>query len=260
MILNVNDGTELVIHDGLLAEPLSGDTSLAGPIQAWDLDTIATITTYESLNEHAAKLREEYTERKNGNIIKGAIMGGLMDAAIGDDSIIDGIILGAAFSAVATNSAGVPKALIGVVFTDGNTLALEVDKYDYTQLQAFAQASKKKETPSQVDIPLDKGIIEIVLDERKGSRDGVGALKGFQWLMLSMLPQVVDVMSTTMIPNLGFSLPTFVSTPLVMVGVAGFIFSSLRHVFNRNDDPSAYLGPEERPVVAKVMSSTAPII
>lgn len=140
---DISINTNLNIYGNEIIPSFRAHFDLMGTIKIWDLNQITSILTVDSLKNDELRKKEIHRRRKRSNILLGAVVGGLMDASEGDDSILDGVLIGAAFGAIATGSPSDPRAQIGILFQDGGTLSLDVSKEEYTLLQtAYAKAQE----------------------------------------------------------------------------------------------------------------------
>lgn len=178
-MINLSNHGYLFIHEGFLYEALSSQTKIDEGQRRWDLTQIASILTVSSIEDAEAR-NAAIRDARRRRMIKGALAGGMLDAAMGDgDSIVDGVLLGAAFTYISSKGTETPTACIGIVFLDGEYLSLRVEAHDYAQLQAAAAAAQLKrdeaaETkPSLSCLPLSRKTCDRVLsaranDEAKG--------------------------------------------------------------------------------------------
>lgn len=135
---NLKTGAAMVIVGDFITPPLSPHTRIDADHYRWNLNEIASIVTtdtLESAEARAAAVRQARTRRT----LTGAVIGGVVDMASGDDGILDGVLIGAAFGYLTANSPEKITAKVGVIFTDGEALSLEVDAKDYTLLQTAAK-------------------------------------------------------------------------------------------------------------------------
>lgn len=135
---NLETGAVMMIADNHIISPASKHMRIDVDHYRWNLDQIASIVTtdtLESAEARAAAVRRARTRRT----VTGAVIGGVIDMASGDDGILDGVLIGAAFGYLTANSPEKITAKVGVIFTDGEALSLEVDAQDYTLLQTAAK-------------------------------------------------------------------------------------------------------------------------
>jgi hypothetical protein len=121
-------GAELVIQN------ISARLSLDAKVCAYDMNQAVHMVTSDTLDDDRMRQHIQNRKKRSGNILLGAVMGGLIDGSHGDDSVLDGIIVGAAFGAICSSNSADPRAKIGLIFADGETLTLSVDKEEYAQL------------------------------------------------------------------------------------------------------------------------------
>lgn len=108
------------------------------PICEYRLSQVQSITTIDSIENDTQRANAEYEnserQRKSsqtGRILMGAAIGGALDAISGDDTILDGALLGSIFGwALSPGQADrrEPVAHIMINFRDGESIALKVDR------------------------------------------------------------------------------------------------------------------------------------
>lgn len=134
MMINFRTGDDLYL-DGMTItdEGYSKKT-------VWDLSQLSNITTLDAIEDDENRKAIIAESKKGNHMLEGAVMGGVADAFIGDDGIVTGVILGALFGSMVEKNVQPEKALARIVllFNDGTILPLEVDKAEYTKIQAMA--------------------------------------------------------------------------------------------------------------------------
>jgi len=144
---NLKNGKEFLIdlQKKIIREIPNGEEEFITEIR---MDQIIDLLNYKKLQESEKEEYKKYIERLKNNIVSGAIIGGLIDASEGEDSILDGILLGATFGALATGREE-PKALIGLLLSDGSVIPFEVNKEEFSILKSVAVENQTKGiTPS----------------------------------------------------------------------------------------------------------------
>ena len=112
-------------------------------IETFPIASIASLDLIDSIENDQNRNKKYYDSQRNKNVILGAAAGGVVDAMIGgDDSLINGILLGAGAGYIFTDEKQDPKAKIAIAFKDGRSLALEVDQDELTALIAEIKALK----------------------------------------------------------------------------------------------------------------------
>jgi outer membrane lipoprotein SlyB len=142
-MINLSNGTNLKLGDNLIREIRDPESDLTKPVSTWSLAHLELIVTTDSLADDKKRKAIEYKKRQKENAIVGAVVGGMLDGSDADDSILDGLLLGAAFGAVATSGPEKPMAKVGLVFSDGNTLSVKVNSKEYSRLQSIAARNAK---------------------------------------------------------------------------------------------------------------------
>ena len=168
-MIDLSSGHSLVISGNQLRKAFDKNTLLTSEIKCWDLLTIEAILTVDTLQDDQKRQEVLHRQRKRSNMLTGAVLGGLLDAGNGDDSIIDGVLIGAAFGSICTSSARDPKAQIGLLFSDGEHLSLEVDKHEYSRLQTIVASNQKKgviQAESSKTRSLDSSEVGDILSKR----------------------------------------------------------------------------------------------
>ncbi|NPA53536.1 MAG: hypothetical protein GXO21_02590 [Aquificae bacterium] len=148
---NLKDGRTygIDLERKIIQEIPDKEKNLKGLITEIKMNQIVAILDYKTLQESEREEYKKYIERLKSNIASGAIIGGLIDASGGEDSIIDGILLGATFGAIATGGPKNPKAKIGVLLSDGTVIPFEVNEEEFSILKSVAVENQTKGiTPS----------------------------------------------------------------------------------------------------------------
>ena len=126
-----------------IRKSVSKDTDVSGLQTVWNLGNLVNIVTHDSLLDDEVRVDAEYKRDIAMNMLLGAATGGLIDGMVGSDTIIDGVLIGTAFGAIATNKRKA-VAQIGLIFADNESIAVEVDKQQYNILQTFCIENLKK--------------------------------------------------------------------------------------------------------------------
>ena len=108
-------------------------------ITSWNLKALEKIIVIDSIGADAARREAAFERRRSNNIITWAIIGGLADASNGDDSALDGALLGGLFGAATTSSSGDPEARILLIFTNGDKLGLVVNQDELLKIMEVNQ-------------------------------------------------------------------------------------------------------------------------
>lgn len=234
-MINLTTKKELKIQRKLLLETIGHKTPLSATIKEWDLIQLETLMTVDSLRDDETRKLATHKNRKRKNIALGAVIGGVIDASAGDDSIVDGILLGALFGAFSTSSPTNPKAQVALIFSDGAHLAVEVSKDEYTQLQVFAKANQGKNTEgcssSTKERKLNASEVNMILNRRSVLSAGARSLMALTTTMISLLafkyftsepePTAVTVSSmfSSMFDYSGLFLPLMVSVAATAIAI-----------------------------------------
>ena len=169
-MLNLSNGKYLELFNGAIRECLSPEANLAKNRIMWNLDHLDLIVTTDTIQDDRKRKAIEHKKRRSGNIVMGAIVGGLLDGSEGDDSIVDGALLGAAFGAVATSGPESATAKVGLLFSDNESLTVEVDADEYSQLQTIAEQNARRgqfnNESSAKETPLTKDDMDRTLTNR----------------------------------------------------------------------------------------------
>ena len=163
-------GKKLDLSGGKIREKNSPHTSLSNNCRTWDMAHLDLIVTSDTIEDDRKRKAIEHKKRRNGNVVMGAIVGGLIDGSDGEDSILDGVLLGATFGAIATSGPGAAAAKVGLLFSDNESLTVEVDSNEYSHLQTIAEQNARHgqfpEGPSVKTISPTKDDMEIALRDR----------------------------------------------------------------------------------------------
>lgn len=163
--------------------------------------TISSNYTFKEYNLKAIKnlyiqdLRSTGTRRKG--FVSGAIIGGMIDASIGDDSIVDGAIIGGLLgSSTGTYVSG--NIYVTLQFFDNQTLNLKLD-YE-SELMVLQEYAIKNHTIENSNLEKTVEIIEIDKKHFKQSRMNQRLLYGFLMViavLISYLLTHIDLASNS---------------------------------------------------------------
>lgn len=181
-MINTINGRELVLTEDKIYEKREAGFPINHEYSEWSLDHLEALVTSDTIEDARKQNEVMNRKRRNENILAGALFGGFLDASQGDDSILDGILLGAAFGALVSSNTSKPVAQVGLVFVDGSPIPVEVDKYEYNQLQTIALRNFKRgefpNTPARVKKTLAKSDVDQVLESRGLNRMIVSVMAG----------------------------------------------------------------------------------
>lgn len=143
-----SDGTPVSIR-----KTVDRHTDLSKLQTQWNLRSLVNIITNDTLQADQARLAARYKRDIAINIVLGAIAGGVLGGMVGNNLIIISVLIGVALGAIATNKRK-PVAEVGLIFVDGESIAVEVDKREYNILQTYSQSLKQiqdneQSTPSK---------------------------------------------------------------------------------------------------------------
>jgi hypothetical protein len=122
-----------------LQEVIDSDTNLNGTISTWNLSALDSINVIDSINDNKTRKEIAFQRKRKNNVITWAVIGGILDASSGDDSILDGVLLGGLFGLASSGSAEEPEASILLTFTNGDKLGLIVNKTELLKLMEIPQ-------------------------------------------------------------------------------------------------------------------------
>jgi len=142
-VINLANGKSLDLIDNQIRETRFAQSSLLNTCKVWDLAHLDLIVTSDTIEDDRKRKTLEHKKRRNNNIATGAIAGGLIDGLSGDDSILDGVLIGAAFGAIATSGPGEATAKVGLLFSDNESLTVKVNGHEYSQLQTIAKQNAR---------------------------------------------------------------------------------------------------------------------
>lgn len=192
---DLSNNTELVLSGTQHQTVIDSSSDLLSKVICWDLRQLQGITTYDCVKDDAARKKAAQKLSQRNSMLTGAVVGGVLDAAGGDDSILDGILLGAMFGAVCSANQDKAVGRIGLVFWDGSHLALAVDQDEYTRLQSIAEANllapKPDVAPASTHCSLSREAMDNVLHRRSVSS-----------MMFSFLFAMVTLIGSTTLINL----------------------------------------------------------
>lgn len=173
-MIDIETGNTLNISDNFICEQVNEDTALNVSLTKWRLDAIKTIVTTQTLENSEARiaaLNSDIEQRRMTNVALGGVAGAVIDGIGGEDTILDGVLLGAAFGFLVSPSkvTSDPTAKIGILFVNGESLALEVNSDEYTLLQAAALKEEKHIGEPKETLSLSKEQMISILDNRRQS-------------------------------------------------------------------------------------------
>ncbi len=105
-----------------------------------ELESIRVITNHD---DDLAMRQADAKRRRSSNVLAGAAFGALLDGSIGDDSILDGALIGAAFGYAGTPGVGEPLARVQLGFRDGRIDSFQVSRDEITLLHEELTKSKR---------------------------------------------------------------------------------------------------------------------
>ena len=191
-MIDLDSKAKLCIKGSVLVpeQGINENTHLAATIREWNLLSLAAIITTDTLVDDSARQEALHKTRRTQNILMGGVVGGLLDSESGDDTIADGVLLGAVFGSICTGDANNPTAQMGLVFRDGTSLAVEVDRSEFTRLQTILAANsfrKSQESPGFCDRKLTEAEMEEIVSCRENR---AGALNILMFVFLAAITPV----------------------------------------------------------------------
>ncbi|MFL1616221.1 hypothetical protein GHT89_16625 [Acinetobacter baumannii] len=136
-------GKQLVIeitkNNSSIREPITSNTNLNASIDTWNLNAIDSIQVIDSIRDDHARKEVAFHRRRQNNIVTWAVMGGVIDGVSGDDTVLDGVVLGGLFGMATSGSAEKPIARILLTFTNGDKLGLTVDQDELLKIMEVKQ-------------------------------------------------------------------------------------------------------------------------
>lgn len=233
---------------------MSRHTPLTFVVTEWDLEALQTIVvTDTSANDKRRRDAKHATDVRD-SAVTGAVIGGVVDASSGDDGIVDGVLIGALFGAVSAGAPGKETAHIGLIFSDGSSLPVEVDRSEFTRLQTILAAKNVTSTgrsagAGRTERKLSKSEIESILNARSSEKVGDIMAAVFSVLAVSMLivAYVKEFHGSTTIMGLGAILTATIAA--TAIGLKRY--PSTRQVRNllRGDDEGAVCAEQGIPEV-----------
>lgn len=222
-MINLSNGKSLELAGGKIREKRSPQSSLSKPCKTWDLAHLDLIVTSDTLEDDQKRKAIEHKKRRNGNVVMGAIVGGLIDGSDGDDSILDGVLLGAAFGAIATSSPGAATAKVGLLFSDNESLTVEVDSNEYSQLQTIAEQNARRGQ-------FPEGSTVTTVSPTKNDMDDVLRDRAFGQLKIMFIFAIMIALGTSVFASLASSGPADASEASAMLGSIGEIAKGLPYI------------------------------
>lgn len=181
------DGKKLVLEWSM-----SRHTPLTFVVTEWNLDALRTIVVTDTSADDKRRRDAKHAADVRDGAAAGAVIGGVVDASSGDDGIADGVLIGALFGAACAGAPGKETAHIGLIFSDGSSLPVEVDRSEFTRLQTILAAKNVTGTgrsagAGRTERRLNKSEIESILDARSSDKAGDIMAAVFAVLAVSML-------------------------------------------------------------------------
>ena len=149
---DLSTGHGLQFEGDTLRRAFDAKDRIGTDVTVWHLSEIATLVTPDTIQDAERRAREAQAARSR-NVLLGGVAGGLLDAASGDDGILDGVLVGATFGYLTSNRPGPVTAQVGIVFRDGTSLCVEVDRDEYTRLQTAAAQALRAADPDAAARP-----------------------------------------------------------------------------------------------------------
>ena len=157
------------------------------------LSRLSGIAIADTLADDQSRADKEHRRERNASMATGAVLGGLIDASSGDDGIVDGLLIGAAFGAIASGSPRDPKARLVLVFDSGERLAVSVDADEYAQIQA-AQGARNDNAQGPAIIERDYNSHELRDIESRADVHNKKALFFYGLVSIGVLSSLSGIM------------------------------------------------------------------
>lgn len=122
-----------------IQEEIDSDTNLNGTITIWNLNALDSINVIDSISDDRTRKEIAFKRKRKNSVITWAVIGGALDASSGDDSILDGVLLGGLFGLASSGSVKEPEASILLTFTNGDRLGLIVNQKELLKLMEIPQ-------------------------------------------------------------------------------------------------------------------------
>ncbi|AGQ12288.1 hypothetical protein ABTC85_15495 [Acinetobacter baumannii] len=120
-------------------EVLDSKTNLNGTVASWNLKALDSIHVIDSINDDQKRNEIAFKRKRKNNVITWALIGGVLDASSGEDSILDGVLLGGLFGYASSGSVEKPEASILLTFTNGDKLGLYVNQNELLKIMEVQQ-------------------------------------------------------------------------------------------------------------------------
>lgn len=156
---------------------MSRRTPLTTVVTEWDLEALQTIVVTDTSADDKRRREAKHAAEVRDGAAAGAVIGGMVDASSGDDGIVDGVLIGALFGAVSAGAPGKETAHIGLIFSDGSSIPVEVDRAEFTRLQTILTAKNvtgtgRSTVAGRTERKLNKSEIESILNARSAEKLG----------------------------------------------------------------------------------------
>lgn len=205
------DGDELV-------PVVTKSTPLEGELEIWNLRSLVMLITADKIRDDTFRKEVLARIKRARRAAGGAVFGGFIDALSGDEGILDGVLLGAAFGALSPVGLDDPKATVGLLFSDGSYLVAEVDRCEYELLQARVASNAARldgvEHPARKRRPLTVAEQKAVIELKKEPLALLGTVLALFCMLETALVSGLDV--SVFIP--------FVEEPVPFTKLAPFFY------------------------------------
>jgi len=165
-----SNGENLVLdireNNASIRNTIKATMKLDDSITSWNLKALEKIIVIDSIGADAARREAAFERRRSNNIFTWAIIGGLADASNGEDSALDGALLGGLFGAATTSGSGDPEARVLLIFTNGDKLGLVVNQ---DELLKIMEVNQDDVIGGMSTNPLTDEQKRMVLNERKSA-------------------------------------------------------------------------------------------
>lgn len=170
LIKEIESGLKYSIKDGFLWRHKTIEELGEGVIE-YRLDRVRKIVTIDSMDDDKKRsiaeqrdYEEQRIKNRNERVLLGGALGAGIDSLSGDDSVVDGMLLGGLFGYASSGSskeARNPVAHIVIFFSDGEKLPLMVDQKAMSMLVSKVEIDEKGSSePSKIARDYNKSELE----------------------------------------------------------------------------------------------------
>lgn len=187
-----SSGKELVLNLGNdisnIEKPISSNTNLQNTCESWNLRALDSICIIDSLVDDQNRKQLAFKRKRENNILAWALIGGALDSTSGEDSVLDGALLGGLFGFASSGSADTPQASILLTFTNGDKLGLTVNQKELLQIMEVKQEDGL--IAGKLVAPLTSSQKTYILECRKSEEQSENLMVSFMCIVGALFSKI----------------------------------------------------------------------